>query len=374
MRALNGLRFKIIYEKGGNEDMKRRDFLRYTLSATLGVALGGVIHPIPLPSSATNGKSLLDGVLIIDPNAHPDMNPAYWKDQSASFRFMKEVGMAASCYSAIGDFEQKSKAISGSYYDMAAKMIDYWMKTVVQKMNVKLVLNMSDIPMPGTGIPGAILGLEGGDALEGRADRVDEFYKLGVRIIQIVRVHNNELGDIMRVLPNEDPGPYSGGLTPKGRAVIDRMQELGMVVDVSHASTATLKDVAAHCRKPVIDSHTHLCGTEKKCGRARTWEEMEWIASTGGVVCSRPVGWDKQPSKTIRDWANELLEMKKKIGSEHIGIGTDGGGGFRTVSGYKDVRDLDKLAEALTDVGFSREELAAFMGKNVYRVLGKYGL
>ena len=242
------------------------------------------------------------------------------------------------------------------------------MNTVVKKGNVKLVLKMSDIPEPGTGIPGAILGLEGGDALEGRADRVDDFYKLGVRIIQIVRVHNNELGDIMRALPDLDPGPYSGGLTPKGRAVIDRMQEVGVGVDVAHASKATLKDVVAYCKKPVLDSHTNLCVTGNNCGRTRTWEEMEWIASTNGVVCSRPI------SKTIRDWANELLEMKKKIGSEHIGIGTDGGGYFRPVPGYNDVRDLGKLAEALTEVGFSREELAAFMGKNVYRVLAKCGL
>ena len=203
-------------------------------------------------------------------------------------------------------------------------------------------------------------------SLEGRADRVNEFYKLGVRIIQIVRVHNNELGDIMRALPDVDPGPYSGGLTPKGRAVIDRMQEVGVVVDVAHASKTTLKDVVAYCKKPVLDSHTNLCVTGNNCGRTRTWKEMEWIASAGGVVCSRTI------SKTIRDWANELLEMKKRIGIEHIGIGTDGGGGFQRVPGYNDVRDLGKLAESLTDVGFTREELAAFMGKNVYRVLAKY--
>ncbi len=170
----------------------------------------------------------------------------------------------------------------------------------------------------------------------------------------------------MRALPDLNPGPYSGGLTPKGRAVIDRMQEVGVVIDVAHASKATLKDVVAYCKKPVLDSHTNLCATGNNCGRTRTWEEMEWIASTGGVVCSRPI------SKTIRDWANELLEMKKRIGIEHIGIGTDGGGYFRPVSGYNDVRDLSKLAEDLIEVGFTREELAAFMGKNVYRVLGKY--
>jgi len=346
--------------------MNRRDFLRNVLNATMGMALARSLYPAPTQASVTEGKSLLDGMLIIDPHAHPDMNPEYWKDHSASFRFMKEIGMAASCYAAIGDFPRTSKTLVGSYFEIAIKMIDYWKNTVVQKGQVKLVLRMSDIPAPGTDIPGAILGLEGGDALEGRADRVDEFYKHGVRIIQIVRVHNNELGDIMRALPDVDPGPYSGGLTTKGRAVIDRMQEVGVVVDVAHASKTTLKDVVAHCKKPVLDSHTNLCVTGNNCGRTRTWEEMEWIASIGGVVCSRPI------SKTIRDWANELLEMKKRIGIEHIGIGTDGGGGFERVSGYNDVRDLCKLAESLADLGFTREELAAFMGKNVFRVLGKY--
>ena len=69
--------------------MKRREFLRKTLKATIGVTLGGVIGPLPPLASATNGKALLDGMLIIDPHAHPDMNTEYWKDQSASFRFMK---------------------------------------------------------------------------------------------------------------------------------------------------------------------------------------------------------------------------------------------------------------------------------------------
>ena len=351
--------------------MNRRDFLRNTLKATIGMALSGMIYPKSSLANAKNGKSLLNGMLIIDPHAHPDMNPEYWKGPAVGFRLMKELGIAASGYFAIGDFPQISRTPSGTYYDMAVRMIDYWMKTVVQKGQVKLISKMSDIPAPGTEIPGAILGLEGGDALEGRVDRVDEFYKLGVRIITIVRVHNNELGDMMAARQGLDPGPYKGGLTPKGRAVIDRMQELGMVVDVAHASTATLKDIVAHCQKPIIDSHTHLCATGKNCGRARTWKEMEWIANTGGVVCCRPVGWETKPSKTFRDWANELFEMKKNIGIDHVGIGTDDGSGFPKVSGYKDIRDLSKLAEALVDVGFTREELAAFMGKNVYRVLGK---
>ena len=54
----------------------------------------------------------------------------------------------------------------------------------------------------------------------------------------------------------------------------------------------------------------------------------------------------------------------------HIGLGTDGGGGLGTVvEGYRDVRDLGRLAKAMLETGFSREDIAAFMGGNTYRVL-----
>ena len=55
---------------------------------------------------------------------------------------------------------------------------------------------------------------------------------------------------------------------------------------------------------------------------------------------------------------------------EHIGLGTDGGGGLgHVVEGYRDVRDLERLAKAMLETGFSREDISAFMGGNVYRVL-----
>jgi microsomal dipeptidase-like Zn-dependent dipeptidase len=62
--------------------------------------------------------------------------------------------------------------------------------------------------------------------------------------------------------------------------------------------------------------------------------------------------------------------MKERIGMEHVGLGTDGGGGIpRFVEGYRDIRDLSQLVAAMQEAGFTREEIAAYMGGNTYRVL-----
>ena len=97
------------------------------------------------------------------------------------------------------------------------------------------MLKVSDIPdaVDEKSPPGAILSIEGGDPLEDKPDRVDEFYHLGVRMITLVHYQNNALGDIMRAYENLAPGRAHNGLTPPGRKVVERMQELGMVVDVT---------------------------------------------------------------------------------------------------------------------------------------------
>ncbi len=99
---------------------------------------------------------------------------------------------------------------------------------------------------------------------------------------------------------------------------------------------------------------------------------MELIAKTGGVVCTWPLRhqWDTGRRETFSDWAKEILEMKKRLGIEHVGLGTDGGGGLaRFIEGYRDLRGLVSLVAAMQEVGLSRDEIAAYMGGNFYRVL-----
>jgi membrane dipeptidase len=285
--------------------------------------------------------------------------------------------MAASAFAAVGDLEHFSQSSFTPFYQSTKAQLQRVLD-LVKAGKVKLVLKASDVPkrVNPEDPPGAILAIEGGDPLEGRPERVDEFHQMGVRIITVVHYRNNELGDIMAPYGSKNPGPYQNGLTPAGRRVIERMQEVGMVVDVAHAHPKTLKDIVEMNPRTLLDSHTSACPTQdlRRCHRQRTWPDMELIAKTGGVICTWPFAFDRpdQKRKTFADWAREILEMKKRLGMDHVGLGTDGGGSIpRFIEGYRDVRDLPRLATAMREIGFSPEDIKAYMGGNVYRVLQK---
>jgi membrane dipeptidase len=157
------------------------------------------------------------------------------------------------------------------------------------------------------------------------------------------------------------------------------MEKIGMVIDVTHAHPLMLKDVVEVSNKPIVASHAVPSPVkypsrkkEFTYKRMRSWEGMEMVAKTGGVVCTLPVAYriDQHKRKTLKDWANEILKMKERLGMKHVGLGTDGGGGIpELIKGYKDVRDLSKLAAVMQEVGLSHNDIASYMGGNFLRVL-----
>jgi microsomal dipeptidase-like Zn-dependent dipeptidase len=339
----------------------------------------GFFHSTNTFSEPTNDKSLLKGLQIIDAHAHPDRytrDPSQ-QDNTSTLNAIQKLGMVASCFAAVGDSVFLSRGRQpGTEYSSTKNQLEWWIKGPIRRGSLHLVLKPSDIPdaVNEKTPPGAILTIEGGDALEGNPDRIDEFYHLGVRMITLVHYRNNELGDIMRAYGNSNPGPSHNGLTETGHRVVERMQQLGMVVDVAHAHTTTLKHIAEISSKPLVDSHTSPCAIDDplRCGRFRTWNDMETIAKTGGVICTWPIAYQRGAvtRMTFSDWAKEILEMKKRLGMEHVGLGTDGGGNLPSlIEGYRDVCDLVQLVKGMQEVGFSRDEIAAYMGGNFYRVL-----
>ena len=359
--------------------VNRRQFLQYSSAAGIFWALGGMMPSCAqAPPRAVPDRAPLEGLRIIDPHAHPDqfhtLRPGH-ADYSSTLEAIKAVGMAASAFAAVGDLEYSSRSSFVPLYQSTKTQLQRVLG-LVKAGKVKIVLKASDVP---AGVnpenpPGAILAIEGGDPLEGKPERVNEFYEMGVRIITVVHYRNNELGDIMASYGSMDPGPYKGGLTPAGRKVIERMQKVGMVVDVAHSHPKTLRGIAEMNPRNLLDSHTSPCPGEdlKRCHRQRTWRDMELVVKTGGVVCTWPFAFDRpdQRRKTFADWAREIVEMKKRLGMDHVGLGTDGGGSIpRFIEGYRDVRDLPRLAAAMQEGGLSPEEIKAYMGGNVYRIL-----
>jgi membrane dipeptidase len=365
----------------GGINMNRRRFLQKSAVWGVSWACGGLIAscaqapPRPAPDQA-----ILRGLRIIDPHAHPDqfhsLRPSRI-DDSSTLEKIRAVGMAASAFAAVGDQEFFSRSSAIPYYQSAKAQLQRVLD-LGKAGKVKVVLKAADLPAflnPGTP-PGAILAIEGGDPLEGKPERVDEFYRMGVRIITVVHYRNNDLGDVMAPYGALNPGPYKNGLTHAGQKVIERMQEVGMVVDVAHAHSTTLKGIAEMTPKPLLDSHTNPCPFDdpRRCHRQRSWKDMELVAKTGGVVCTWPFSFNRpdQQRRTFQDWAREILEMKKRLGMKHVGLGTDGGGSIpRFIEGYRDVRDLPRLATAMGEIGLSPEDIKAYMGGNIYRMLQK---
>lgn len=357
--------------------MNRRGFLHYSALCGFSLALGELLCDGEVSGEPVKVSAGLKDLQIIDAHAHPDR---YLRDPSridttSTLKAIKALGMVASSFAAVGDSVFLSEGrVAGTEYGYTKTQLDWWFKGIVKSGEVKLILKTSDVPteISTNSPPGAILAIEGGDPLKGNPDRVNEFYRYGVRMITLIHYRNNELGDTMRMYRNLDPGPAHNGFTPAGRKIVERMWELGMVVDVAHAHTDTLKQIAEMSAKPLIDSHTNPCHIVDplQCGRSRTWKDMELVAKTGGVVCTWPLGYKRISRVTFLDWAKEILEMKKRLGMEHIGLGTDGGGNLPgLIEGYRDVRDLLKLVKAMQEVGFSQDEIAAYMGGNFYRVL-----
>lgn len=358
--------------------MNRRRFIHYSVVYGASLVLGNPSSWSQTPKGPTHNKPLLKDLKIIDAHAHPDkyLTDPRQMDESSTLKAINELGMVASCFAAVGDRVYLSRdRIPGTEYQSTKTQLEWWIKGIVKSGKAKLVLNASDVPnvLNADTPPGAILSIEGGDPLRGNPDKVDEFYRLGVRMITLVHYRNNELGDTMKNWSSLNPGPIHNGLTKAGWKVVERMQELGMVVDVAHTHTVTLKQIAEMNVKPLVDSHTSPCSFEDsgRCGRFRTWKDMEVVAKGGGVICTWPLAYTKGGiRKTFLDWANEILEMKKRLGMEHVGLGTDGGGNIPSlIEGYRDVRDLIHLVAAMQEVGFSSDDIAAYMGSNFYRVL-----
>jgi microsomal dipeptidase-like Zn-dependent dipeptidase len=347
--------------------MNRREFVKRAILVGATVALG--TRPVNSEQAITHLAAPSNDLQLIDAHAHPDMIAA-WRDHSASYRHLVQGGVCTGVFSVAGDYASLSgPRWNGNNYGTVVDQLQSWSGGIIKESHVKLVLKAEDIPPGPVPSPGAILGIEGGDALEGKLARVDQFHQMGVRIITVVHAQNNEIGDSM--YPMRDSGITNNGLSAFGRSVVGQMEQSGILVDVAHSSYRTLQDIVAICTKPVIDSHTGVCPPKATvpCMRTRPWRDMELVAKTGGVVCSWPYRLYPDVPKSFLDWAREVQEMKNMIGMEHIGLGTDTGGSLpRVVTGYRNQADLPKLLDAMGEVGFSLEEIKAFAGGNFIRV------
>ncbi|MBY0581665.1 MAG: dipeptidase [Sphingomonas sp.] len=209
----------------------------------------------------------------------------------------------------------------------------------------------------GKRVVGGMMSVEGLQDIEGNIANLDRLYAAGVRMAGLAHFFDNDIAGSMH-------GVKKGGLTPLGRQVVRRMEAMGMVVDIAHASHAAVAEVIKIAHRPIVSSHG---GVQAVCkvNRNLTDDEIRGIAGTGGVI---GIGyWDAAICGTDpRMTAAAIAHVRDLVGIDYVGLGSDFDGAVTT--GF-DASQLAVVTQALVDRGFSRDDIAKVMGGNVLRVL-----
>lgn len=211
----------------------------------------------------------------------------------------------------------------------------------------------------GGSVTGALLSIEGLQNLEGNAENLDRLYKAGFRMAGLAHFFDNEVAGSMH-------GLKKGGLTPLGRQVVGMMEARGMVVDIAHASHASVAEILAMAKRPVVSSHGGVQAT-CKVNRNLTDDEIRGVARTGGVI---GIGyWDAAICDTSAEAvAKAIAHVRDLVGIEHVGLGSDFDGAVTT---RWDTSQLSAITQALVNRGFTDDEIRAVMGGNVLRLLAQ---
>ncbi|MDV3458112.1 dipeptidase [Sphingomonas sp. HF-S4] len=209
----------------------------------------------------------------------------------------------------------------------------------------------------GRKVVGGMLSIEGLQDMEGKLANLDKLHAAGFRMAGLAHFFDNDVAGSMH-------GVRKGGLTPLGRQVVARMEQLGMIIDIAHSSHQTVAEVLAMARRPVVSSHGGVQAT-CKVNRNLTDDEIRGVARTGGVV---GIGyWDAALCSTAPEAiARAIAHVRDLVGIDHVGLGSDFDGAVTTSF---DTAQLVAVTQALVDRGFSERDIRKVMGGNVLRVI-----
>jgi membrane dipeptidase len=254
----------------------------------------------------------------------------------------------------------------------------------------------------------AAIGIENGYVIGRDLTLIRRYYDLGARYMTLTHGGHNDIGDSATPRPDEAAAEH-GGLSAFGREVVDRMNRVGMMVDVSHVAKSTSLDAIRLSRAPVIASHSgvravndhprnmddeQLLALKRNGGVIQVVALGEFVKSSPdrraaaqavyqelGVTRARELAPDQRselrrrlaevderfPPATVADFVNHIDHAVKLIGIDHVGISSDfdGGGG---IAGWRDASETFNVTLELVRRGYSESDIRKLWGGNLLRV------
>ena len=210
----------------------------------------------------------------------------------------------------------------------------------------------------------AFLTIEEGEAMEGSLDKLEHFYKRGVRLITLTWNHENQIG-----FPNIRYKNRDRGLKPFGKEVIEGMNHLGMLIDVSHLSDQGFWDVVEGSREPFVASHS-TARSVKAHPRNLSDEMLKALGNCGGVAGINFANYflSDDPISKIKAMLEHMRHMINVAGLETVVLGTD----FDGISSDLEIEnmgEMQKLVFAMENRGFTAKEIEYITHKNGQRII-----
>jgi membrane dipeptidase len=254
----------------------------------------------------------------------------------------------------------------------AMEMIDTVRHDIVARYpkDFELALTAADIVTARKkGKIAALIGIEGGHAIEDSPRLLRNFYALGVRYMTLTHSNTNNWAG-----SSGDERGKTTGLSELGRQIVAEMNRLGMIVDVSHVSDKTFYDALEASRAPVFASHSS-CRALADVPRNMTDDMIRALGRKGGVIqinfnCGFLV---KTPpggrAAALADAARHIDHAVKLAGADHVGIGSDFDGVPCTPAGLEDNSKFPALTRALLEKGYSAADIRKIYGGNTLRLM-----
>lgn len=302
----------------------------------------------------------------------------------ASTEFLERIraaGVTASCVTLAGQV--------GDFFSAVAEMNMYYNLVDAFPDKTMLVTQASDIRRAKEkGALGIVFSFQNATPLgDDWVNRLPVFYRNGVRMVQITYNERNLLGDGCLE-------PENRGLTQYGRQVVHGLNQLGIVIDLSHVGDQTVLDTIERSQAPCVFSHAN-CRSLTPSPRNKTDDQVRALAEAGGVMCITPYApfCESVPGQrpTMKDVLNHIDHAIDLAGIDHVGIGTDiaehwavrwmggtpkrypevvGNYTWQTIyaEGFHTISGLSDLPTELGKRGYKAKDISKILGGNMLRV------
>jgi membrane dipeptidase len=331
---------------------------------------------------------------------------------------MREGGLNAAFFIVYHGQGERNEEAFARAYERAMQKFDGVRRMTYELYpdQIELAYSADDVErIHGEGKLVALIGVENSYPIGTDLSIVEEWHALGARYMSPTHNGHNEFGDAAVELARlGDDGPEWGGLSPLGEELVDELNRVGIMVDISHAAKSTMLDVVARSRAPIIASHSSI-GAVADHPRNLDDEQLFAIRDNGGVAQTTALGsfvkvqpperaealdelrarfgitsnadvqalsdedraaydaglaeiQERFPPASLADYIDHIDYAVDLVGIDHVGISSDfdGGGG---VEGWMDSSETFNVTLELVRRGYSEEKIRKLWGGNLLRVM-----